>query len=135
MLPLPNPSRLTNLSVLTRLLPGEPLYAGFAINGTGNTRVLVRVVGPTLSAFNIGNRVLNTGLALYNQSTGVLIGSNDDWLATDTSAIAASGAFPLPAGSFDAALVATLTPGNYSVQALGPVNVTGTVLIEVYEAP
>ena len=37
------------------------------------------------------------------------------------------------AGSRDAALVATLVPGNYSVQVSGVGGTTGIALVEVYE--
>jgi hypothetical protein len=39
----------------------------------------------------------------------------------------------LPAWSSDAALLVTLSPGNYSVQVSGVSNATGVALVEVYE--
>jgi hypothetical protein len=54
------------------------------------------------------------------------------------------GAFPLKTGSADAVLVHAFTPGGYNIQttaAAVPANManppapTGTLLIEVYEAP
>ena len=47
-----------------------------------------------------------------------------------------TGAFALPAASKDAALVASLSPGNYSV-VVAPANGTagGTALLEVYDVP
>ena len=46
------------------------------------------------------------------------------------------GAFALPAASKDAAIVATLAPGNYTAQ-VAPVSGTagGTAIVEVYELP
>jgi hypothetical protein len=47
---------------------------------------------------------------------------------------AAAGAFPFPAGSRDAALVATLTAGrSYTVQISGPE--AGEALVEIYALP
>jgi hypothetical protein len=45
------------------------------------------------------------------------------------------GAFALPTGSRDAAMVVTLPPGNYTVQASGVNSTTGVALIEVYIVP
>jgi hypothetical protein len=42
------------------------------------------------------------------------------------------GAFPLPAGSKDAVLLATLAPGAYTLQVRGKTG-GGEVIIEVYE--
>jgi hypothetical protein len=64
--------------------------------------------------------------------------SNDNWLAADSAAIAAVGAFPFATGSRDAALTAALTvPGraNYtvSVTATSP-TAAGLVLAEIFDA-
>jgi hypothetical protein len=46
----------------------------------------------------------------------------------------AVGAFPLTAGSRDAALLLTLNAGaSYTVQVAGVSNATGEALVEVYE--
>lgn len=45
----------------------------------------------------------------------------------------AAGAFDLPPGSKDAALVVRLPPGGYTVQVSGAGRTTGTVLVEVYD--
>jgi hypothetical protein len=49
------------------------------------------------------------------------------------AAFTAAGAFQLPAGSTDAALVIRLPPGGYTVQVSGAGRTTGTVLVEVYD--
>ena len=51
------------------------------------------------------------------------------------AAFAQVGAFALPATSRDAALVANLQPGSYTVQVGGGGNTTGVALVEVYEVP
>ena len=65
------------------------------------------------------------------------IGANDNWGGTAAlgNAFARVGAFNLPAASRDAALLATLQPGAYTVQVTGVNNTTGTALVEVYELP
>ncbi|MGA7725597.1 MAG: hypothetical protein WCA95_09950, partial [Opitutaceae bacterium] len=51
------------------------------------------------------------------------------------AAFAQVGAFSLPSGSADCALVASLPPGTYTVQVAGVGNTTGVALVEVYELP
>ena len=48
---------------------------------------------------------------------------------------AAVGAFPLDDGSSDAAVVATLLPGAYTVQVFGVGDTTGVALVEIYVIP
>ena len=132
--PVPNPARLINLSVLTPILTGQPLTAGFVLTGTESKRVLIRAIGPTLSTFGVLNPVSDPTLLLYD-SRGVIIGSNDDWQSSNASTMASAGAFALPAGSRDAVIVVTLVPGAYTTAARGFGNASGMVLIEVYEAP
>jgi hypothetical protein len=62
---------------------------------------------------------------------------NDNWGGTPalTAAFAAVGAFVLPPASKDAALLATLAPGDYTAQVAGTGNTNGLVLVEVYEVP
>jgi hypothetical protein len=49
--------------------------------------------------------------------------------------MSAVGAFALPTGSKDAALVATLGPGSYTAVVSGVSNTTGTALVEMYVVP
>ena len=100
--------------------------------------VLIRGVGETLGTFGVGNRIDNPSLALFQGSQIIL--RNDDWSdAPNVSAIAAAaatvGAFALPDGSLDAAMLVTLMPGSYTAQAIGIGGTTGDVLVEVYEVP
>ena len=65
------------------------------------------------------------------------IGESNDWSGTAelTAAFASVGAFALPATSKDVALLATLPPGNYTVQVSGVGGTSGVALVEVYELP
>jgi hypothetical protein len=130
---LPTP-RLVNVSVLKHL--GNGLTAGFVVGGTGSATVLIRVVGPTLaSEFNIANAVTDPQVTLL--SGQAVIASNDDWnTAPEMAAVFSTvGAFALPAGSRDAAIVATVQPGAYTVRVSGAAGATGTALVEIYEVP
>lgn len=126
--------RLINVSVRKHL--GTGLTAGFVLGGSATTKVLIRAVGPTLGDFGVPGVVADPQLTLFNDKS-VKIGDNNDWGGTAqlTAAFGAVGAFGLPPTSKDAALLVTLPPGNYSVQATGAGTTTGVALVEVYEVP
>ena len=78
---------------------------------------------------------MNSGSSLPSHRS---ISSNDNWSGTAelTAAFSQVGAFALISpSSLDAALLATLQPGQYSVQVSGVNNTTGVALVEVYEVP
>ena len=114
----------------------EVLIAGFAVSGTATRRALIRCVGPTLGEFGVPAPVSDSELKLFNADQVELI-ANDNWSdSADSAAIASAaqtlGAFALPEGSLDAAVLVDLTPGAYTVHARGVGGATGTVLLEVY---
>jgi hypothetical protein len=130
-------TRLTNLSARTEL-GSEPLIVGFVVNGTQPARVLVRAVGPGLGAFGLTGLASDPRLTLIRQSDGATIAQNDDWgtaAGNLTAAFASSGAFPLAAGSKDAALVVELAPGAYTARLQNATAVDGVVLAELYQLP
>lgn len=129
----PTSPRLVNVSVLKHL--GTSLTVGFVIDGNTTKRVLVRAVGPTLGTlFGVGGVVADPQMTLFSGQTS--IGANDNWGGGPelTAAFTQVGAFALPAASRDAALIATLEPGPYTVRVSG-VGGTGVALVEVYEVP
>lgn len=127
--------RLVNVSVLKHL--GAKLTVGFVIDGTAQKKVLIRAVGPTLSGapFNVAGAVADPQLTLFSGLNS--IAGNDNWNGTAelTAAFTQVGAFALPATSRDAALLATLSPGAYTVEVAGVNNTTGVAIVEVYEVP
>jgi hypothetical protein len=127
--------RLVNVSVLKHL--GTGLVAGFVVGGSSPRTVLVRAVGPTLGEepFGVPGVVADPELRLFAGERE--ISANDDWGggAGLAAAFTRVGAFALPAGSRDAALLATLPPGAYTAQVSGVGGTTGVALVEVYEVP
>lgn len=125
--------RLVNVSVLKKL--GDGLVAGFVVGGNGQRKILARAIGPGLAGFGVGDAVSDPALVLRD-TAGATVASNDDWVTADAATMAAVGAFGLVSGSKDAALVAALSPGNYTlkISATGA-NATGSVLVEIYEVP
>jgi hypothetical protein len=133
--------RLVNLSARNFVGTGSDiLIAGFAIAGSGTKQVLIRAVGPALTAFGVPGALADPRLEVFD-GTGRSLAVNDNWgtaVGSATSATAATfsavGAFPLTAGSRDAALLLTLNAGaSYTVQVAGVNNATGEALVEVYE--
>lgn len=125
--------RLVNLSARNRVGTGaDILIAGFNISGSGSKSLLVRGVGPGLAPLGVTGTLADPVLRLFN-GAGTAIATNDNWDPALAATFAAVGAFPLPAGSRDAAMTVTLSPGAYSVQVSGATNGTGEAIVEVYE--
>jgi hypothetical protein len=139
--------QLINISTRAHVDASSQVFQGFVISGDQPKRVLVRAVGATLKAFGVNDGISDPALKLY--SAGTVVAANDDWGAAGTAsgsitlgspqeiatAMSAAGAFALPTGSKDAVILATLPPGPYSAVVSGSDAQSGTVLLEVYEAP
>ena len=127
--------RLFNLSTRGQVGTGaDIMIAGLVIGpGTAET-VLVRAVGPALGPLGVSGVLKAPVLTLYD-SGGNLLQTNQGWGTGNATApiMSAAGAFPLPAGSADSALVATLPAGAYTAQVSGAGGTTGVVLLEIYE--
>lgn len=132
-----------NLSLRARTSPGERVAtAGFVIvdpQGFGRPlRLMLRVVGPTLANSGVAFPLNDPVLTLY-KSTGEVIATNNNWSDNANSAALATtatqvGAFSLPTGSKDAALLLDVPAGVYSIQATNAAGTpdTGVTLIEIY---
>ncbi|PAW69135.1 MAG: hypothetical protein B9S34_00375 [Opitutia bacterium Tous-C1TDCM] len=129
-------SRLANVSSRAATGAGSAaLISGFVIGGGSAERVLLRGVGPALAQFGAVGAVADPAISLYD-ATGFELGGNDNWVSSVADVSVASrqaGAFALPAGSKDAAVLATLPPGAYTVQ-IRAAN-AGAALLEIYDLP
>jgi hypothetical protein len=129
--------RLVNVSARAHAAPGDGvLIVGFVIAGDTPLRVLVRAVGPTLKNSGITSALADPQLNVYQG--GTLVGQNSDWGGTQDlrDVFARVGASGLAdAGSKDAALTLTLSPGAYTAVVSGVGTTEGTALAEVYEVP
>jgi hypothetical protein len=134
------PRSLANLSTRANLAThGDTLIVGFVVQGTGAKPLLLRAVGPALAGFGVSNTLPDPRITLVT-SAGARVADNDTWSeGADGSALAstfaATGAFALPAGSRDAALLVALPPGAYTALVRSADAVSGgTVLAEIYDA-
>ncbi|MFM8334857.1 MAG: hypothetical protein ACKODK_04805 [Opitutaceae bacterium] len=130
--------RLVNLSTRAVAGAGEAvLTAGLVVRGTDPKRMLIRAVGPGLGQFGVTGFLARPELTLLDGSRAIAL--NSGWsTTTDSAAIAEAGArtgaFPLAAGSADAAILINLAPGAYTAQ-VGAANASGVALLEIYEVP
>jgi uncharacterized delta-60 repeat protein len=127
--------RLLNLSTRDKLVGSENLIAGFVIAGSAPKTVLLRAVGPGLSAFNLTGLMATPELQLYS-SSGTLMLQNSGWGGSSalSAAFAQVGAFALSPTSADASVVTSLAPGSYTLHVFDASGVGGVVLTEIYDA-
>jgi hypothetical protein len=135
---LENTGGVASLAVRAALGPAQrTLIGGFTVQGSEAKTLLVRAVGPGLTALGVPGALADPVLELHSGLT--LLAQNDDWPFANAQAVAAaavaSGAFTLPAGSKDAALLVTLAPGSYTAQVAAKAGAAGIVLLEVYAVP
>lgn len=132
--------RIVNLSIRTAAGTGaQTLIVGAALGGLGTSGtkpVLLRAVGPALTAYGVTGALADPQLTLFSGST--TLATNDNW-AGDAQLVAISaqvGAFAFPsATSKDAALFRpALASGSYTMQLAGVGSTTGTALAELYDA-
>lgn len=134
------PARLVNISTRASVGVGASIeIAGLVLQGSQPTRVLIRAVGPTLSNFSVSGVLAQPILTVFD-SSGNTVATNTGWSTNaNAAAIAAEaatiGAFALPEGSADCALLLTLAPGAYTAQVSGVGGTTGIALVEAYQAP
>jgi hypothetical protein len=141
-------SSLSNIATRGQAAAGEDaIISGFVVSGKGPTRVLVRGVGPALESFGIAGSLADPVLRIHQGS--VLIAENDNWetprpVAESQRAASAhevvdaalqAGAFPIAAGSKDAAVLIILAPGTYTATLSGASNTGGVGLLEIYPLP
>lgn len=130
--PPPPPSTLGNISTRLRVLPGDnALIGGLIVQGTGEKRVILRAIGPTLTDLGVPGALANPTLELYQGNT--LLFSNDDWqLSSQQAEIQASGL--APNNDAESAIIWTLTPGqSYTAIVRGANGTTGIGIVEAYD--
>ncbi len=129
--------RLINLSTRAAIDTGGELRVGFVLRGLSARTVLVRAVGPSLTALGVSDVMADPKLELFdNDNAGQKIGENDNW-GGDTQLASVSnsaGAFALAGPTTkDAVLLVTLPPGAYSARLSAATGAGGTAIVEVYE--
>jgi hypothetical protein len=124
------------------------LIGGFIVTGNAPKKVIVRAVGPSLTAYHVPGALQDPMLELHD-GTGALIGRNDDWHTTQmgglitgnqSAAIQASGL--APTDHRESAVLVTLAQnngnpnsltGHYTTIIRGKNATTGVALVEAYD--
>jgi len=129
--------RMVNISSRAAVSGGAQVsIAGFVIGGQQPKTLLIRAVGPTLAGFGVTGALAAPTLTLY--SGAMVVAANTGWGSAPNApelAAAASfaGAFALPSGSADSAILATLPPGAYTAIVSSATGAPGIALVEVYD--
>lgn len=120
-----------NVSTRGRVETGDSvMIGGFVVRGDTAKRVIVRALGPSLTARGVSGALADPTLELYD-GVGNLVITNDNWQDSQAAEIAATP-FP-PASPTESAIVLSLAPGAYTAIVRGKNGTTGTGLIEVYD--
>jgi hypothetical protein len=121
-------AKLAQISTRGTVLTGDNVIIGGFIIHAEATKVIVRAIGPELNG-TVPGALQDTVLELRDGS-GSLINSNDDWRSTQEQQIIDT-TVP-PKDDRESAIVATLSPGNYTAIVRGKDNTTGVALVELY---
>ena len=131
--PAPPPGRNNLLNLSTRTFVGTDtgvLIGGFILQGPDPSTIVLRAIGPSLTAAGVSGALQDPFLELRD-SAGV-IQSNDNWQSgPDAASIASVGL--APTDPHEAALRATLASGAYTVIVRGVGDGIGIGLVELYD--
>jgi DNA-binding beta-propeller fold protein YncE len=127
-----------NISTRTYVGEGDNvLIGGFIITGNVPKKVIIRAIGPSLTAFGISGALADPTLELHDSSGATV--HNDDWQTTiisdfgsdQSGEIRDSGLAPLD--PHESAMIVYLIPGAYTAIVRGKNGAAGVGLVEVYD--
>jgi uncharacterized repeat protein (TIGR03803 family) len=108
----------------------DVLIGGYIIAGTAPKTVIMRALGPSLTASGVGGALADPTIALYD-AQGNAVAENDNWReGPDASLIAST--IP-PKDDREAAIARPLSPGAYTAVVRGVGGTTGIGLVEIYD--
>ncbi|MBA2436435.1 MAG: aryl-sulfate sulfotransferase [Verrucomicrobiota bacterium] len=125
-------SSLANMSTrgIVGAGPDDLLISGFILGAVDNSTVVLRALGPSLSAAEISGPVQDPNFTVYDQN-GSALGGNDNW-RNDPSAFELEQNQLAPPADAEAATILHLPAGAYTAVTAGAENGTGVGLVEVY---
>jgi len=127
-------AKMANIS--TRALVGtgnDIVIAGFILgNNSGVTQIVIRGIGPSLTAFGVANALANPALELRDNN-GALLLSNNDWQDNPAQAAQLTAAGLAPTNPLESGIAITLGPGQYTALLTGQGNTSGVGVVEVYD--
>jgi hypothetical protein len=128
------PAKLANISTRAFVSTGDDIViAGFILgNQSGNDRIVVRGIGPSLTQFGVPDALPDPTLELRD-SNGNLIITNNDWQDNSAQAAELTAAGLAPSDPFESGIAMTLPPGTYTALLAGRNGATGNGVVEVYD--
>lgn len=126
------PTGVVNISTRLAIGTGENvLIGGFIVTGNAPKRVIIRGIGPSLSADGapLAGAVGDPVLQLLQGQTE--LGVNDDWRDAQENEIIETQV--PPTSDRESAIVAILNPGAYTAVMIGKDGGTGIGLVEVFD--
>jgi DNA-binding beta-propeller fold protein YncE len=127
-----------NISTRAHVGDGDNvLIGGFIITGNVSKKVIIRAIGPSLTALGISGALSDPTLELHDSSGATV--HNDDWQTTiisdfgsdQSGEIRDSGLAPLD--PHESAMIVYLIPGPYTAVVRGKNGAAGVGLVEVYD--
>jgi DNA-binding beta-propeller fold protein YncE len=124
------PGKLANISTRGHVDTGDNvMIAGVIIVGSEPHSVIVRAMGPSLTAAGVPNSLEDPVLELRDPNGGLVV-SNDNWQEHEAEVNATGLA---PTDPRESAIVARLYPANYTAIVRGKNGATGVALVEAYD--
>jgi hypothetical protein len=106
------------------------MIGGFIITGNAMKPVLLRALGPSLTAFGVSGVLLDPVLELRNSNSSLM--TNDNWVDSPQRSQFEGTVFK-PSDDRESVVLATLSAGNYTALLTGKDNTTGVGTVEVYD--
>ena len=128
------PARLANISTRGSVqVQDNVMIGGFSLGGssTNPVRVVVRAIGPSLTAAGVNNALSNPTLRLFDNN-GQSVAFNDNWRDDPNQAAQLQALNIAPGNELESAIVTTLPPGLYTAVVAGHNGGVGIGLIEIY---
>jgi hypothetical protein len=126
--------KLGNISTRAFVDTGNNVViAGFILgNNPGTDNVILRGIGPSLTALGVPDALANPTLELHNNN-GTLLIANNDWQDDPAQAAILTGAGLGLSHPLESGIAAALAPGLYTAILAGQGGGTGVGLMEVYD--
>jgi sugar lactone lactonase YvrE len=122
-------SEIANISTRGFVGTGDNVLIGGFIIGGGEATVVVRAIGPSLTAFGVAGALQDPTLTVRN-SNGFPVGFDNDWKQHQQAAIQATGL--APKDDRESAVLLALPAGGYTAVVSGVGDTTGVGLVEIY---